>query len=112
METKPDRNLKVEKTLESAKRVQLTELPFGFEDRIINKLRGAEKQKDTVLYTTLLKVAAIVILLTVNIYTVKYFVNPNQPNTKNNPTISDFINDIQPNDSNEVTFEQLSNERQ
>jgi hypothetical protein len=103
MKTKPDVEDLINKAFNSVRNTEPFELPYGFEDRVLNRLH-AKKDNVRSIYSIspLLKVAAMVVLIVVNALTLKLAFSP-QPN-QNPPqyaTIKDFVNDYQINDAND-----------
>jgi hypothetical protein len=102
METKPNIEDQVNRALESVKNIQPAELPFGFSDRVIVKLH-AKPANVRSMYTIspILKVAAVFILILINIFTLRLALSP-QPvqSPAQYVTIKDFVNDYQVNDAN------------
>lgn len=103
METQPDIEDQIKRALQSLKNVKPVELPLGFSDRVMNKL-NAQQHSVRSLYTIspLLKVAAVFILILINIFTLKLALSP-QPTQSPAQfvTIKDFVNNYQINDTND-----------
>jgi len=103
METKQDIEDQINRAFESVKNTEPIELPSGFSDKVLAKLH-AQPTYIRSMYTIspLLKVAAIFILILVNIFTLRLALSP-QPTTAPTQyvTIKDFVNDYQINDANE-----------
>src|SRR5579872_6174944 len=106
MDTKPNIESKINETLNSAKKVNPVEAPAFFTDKTVSKLRASVKQEQSYSYMGLLKIAAIVVLLIANAFTVKYILSPKQDTATNQVTVKDLVNEYQPNDADEVTFEE------
>lgn len=103
METNPNIKEQVNKALESVKNVQSIELPYDFADRVVSNLHTKENNA-TSLYTLspLLKVAAVVILIIVNMFTLRLALSPQAAQSPAKyVTIKDFVNGYQINDTNE-----------
>lgn len=103
METKPNIEDLINKALSSVKNTEPVELPFGFSDRVMNKLHAKENNVRS-LYTIspLLKAAAMVVLILVNVFTLKLALS-SQPTQSpaQYATIKDFVNGYNFNDANE-----------
>jgi hypothetical protein len=108
MQAKPDIESKIKEALESAKRIKTVDAPAFFTDKTVNRLRASAAEKQTFSYTGILKIAAVIMLLLVNVYTIRYVLNSRQPEViaVNNATIKDFVSEYQPSDANELTFEE------
>lgn len=104
METNPNIEDQISRAFESVKKSEPVELPDGFADKVMNKLHAKEKSVRS-LYTIspLLKLAAMFILIIVNVITLRLALSP--PPAQNPPqfvtTINDFVNDYQINDTND-----------
>ena len=112
MERKTDIEFKVNEALNSVKKVQRAEAPPFFTDKTMQRLHTVNPNS-AFSYSGLLKVAAIVVLLMVNVYTIKYILNTNQESTVNTnaTSVKDVVNEYQPTDATELTFEnKLANE--
>jgi hypothetical protein len=109
MDTKPVIEFKINETLNSAKKVNSVDVPAFFTEKTVNKLRASVKQEQSYSYKGLLKIAAIVVLLIANTYTVKYILSPKQDTTTNQFTVKDLVNEYQPNDADDITFEENLN---
>jgi hypothetical protein len=105
METKLDIEEQINKALNSVKNMEPVELPFGFPDKVMNKLHS---RKDNVrsLYTfpSLLKVAAMITIVLVNVYTLKLALTSSNSPLPAAPgqytSINDFVSDYGINDAN------------
>src|ERR1700677_3123490 len=100
MERKQDIESKVNEALNSVKKVQRIEAPAFFTDKTMQKLHASQVQ-NTFSYSGLFKIAAIVVLLMVNVYTIKYILNTNQESTVNTnaTSVTDVVNEYQPSDA-------------
>lgn len=98
METNMDTEDQINRALYSVKNTELVELPYGFADKVINKLH-ASKDNVRSLYAIppLLKVAAMIVLVLVNVFTLKlaFSSQPVQSNSAQYVTIKDFVSDYQ-----------------
>jgi hypothetical protein len=112
MERNPDIETKINEALESFKKLERVEAPPFFTDKTMQKLHSANRGA-SFSYSGLLKIAAVVVLLAINVYTIQYILNTKQDNVANTTvTVKDVINEYQPNDGTELTFEEnLQNER-
>jgi hypothetical protein len=101
METKPNTEDQVNRALQSIKKTEVVELPFGFSDRVINKLH-AQPTNVRSMYTIspLLKMAAMFILIIANVFTLKLALST-QPvqSPPQYATIKDFVSQYQINDN-------------
>ena len=104
MKTKVDIEEQINKAFNSVKNIEPVELPFGFPDKVMNKLHS---RKDNVrsLYTfpSLLKVAAMITIVLVNVYTLKLALTSNNPlpvASGQYTSINDFVSDYGINDAN------------
>jgi hypothetical protein len=104
METNPNIEDQINRAFDSVKNTDPVELPFGFADKVMNKVQAKEDNVRR-LYTLspLLKIAAVFVLILVNVFTLRLALSP-QP-TQNpvqyTTTINDFVNGYQLNDANE-----------
>lgn len=106
METRPDIEEQINRAFNSVKNTESVELPFGFADKVMNKIHANERGRVRNMYTIspLLKVAAMVVLIVVNVFTIKLALNSgSQPaqSPAQYGTIKDFVNNYQMNDANE-----------
>jgi hypothetical protein len=114
MERNPEIETKINETLNDVKKVERLEAPAFFTEKTIQRLH-ASKPESSFSYSGLLKIAAIIVLLMVNAYTINYILSTNQDSTINiNSTaasVTDVVNDYQPNDATELAFEnKITNE--
>jgi hypothetical protein len=103
METKPSIEDQVNAALKSARNVQPSELPYGFSDKVMNRLHAKENDvRPMFTLSPLIRVAAISILILINVFTLRSVLTP-QPVQKpaQYATIKDFVNEYQINDSND-----------
>jgi hypothetical protein len=103
MERKHGIEEQIDSILESAKKVQPVEVPFGFADRAMQRLRE-QKQEVTSIWPAILKIAAVIILVVVNSYTVNYIINSpsQQPQEVSAPaSVNDLVSDYQVSDIND-----------
>ena len=105
METKTNIEEQINRAFESVKNTEPVELPFGFSDRVMNKLHEKPNNVRSIYsMSPLLKVAAVFILILVNVFTLRlafFSPQPVQNPTQYVTTINDFVNDYQINDTNE-----------
>jgi hypothetical protein len=94
----------VEETLGLAKCINAVDVPDGFTDRTMQRISVA-KTGSSFSATTFLKLAAVFVLICVNIYTIRYVITqpePQQNVTMSAATMDDLVNDYQVTDiSNE-----------
>jgi len=103
METKHNIEDQINAALQSAKNIQPAELPYGFSDRVMNKLHAKEDNVRSIFtLTPFLRVAAIFILVMINVFTLRLALSPAPvQNPAQFATIKDFVNEYQINDVNE-----------
>ena len=104
METKPNIEEQINAALESVKNIQPAELSYGFLERVVSKLkaRPASNIRNIYVMPPLLKVAAMLILIIVNVFALRLIVSPQSTqNPAQYVTIRDFVNEYQINDTNE-----------
>lgn len=109
MERKQDIETRVNNTLESVRSIKPVDAPAFFTEKTVSKLRASKKSDYTFTYTGLLKIAAVIVLLIINVYTIQFILGSSkQDNVAENTTatVKDLVNDYQPNDSSELTFEE------
>jgi hypothetical protein len=103
METKVHIEDQVNRALNSVKNMEPVELPDGFSDKVFSKLH-AKKDNVRSLYSIppLLKVAAMIAIILVNVFTLRLALTP-QPtqNPAQYTGIKDFVNNYQINDAND-----------
>jgi hypothetical protein len=103
MEMKPEIEDQIKATLQSAKSMSPSELPYGFSDRVMNKLQEKNNNVRSIyILSPLLRVAAVFILVVINVITLRLALSP-QPaqSTVQYGTIKDFVNEYQINDAGE-----------
>jgi hypothetical protein len=103
METKHNIEDQINAALQSARNILPVELPYGFSDKVMNRLHTKENNVRSVFtLSPLVRIAALFILIIVNMFTLKLALSP-QPvqNPAQFVTIKDFVNDYQINDTNE-----------
>ena len=106
MERRPDIESQIDEALNSAKKIQPVEVPAFFTDKTVNKLRASANEGYSFSVAGLLKIAAILVLVCVNIYTIKYVLSGSkQDSSQVTPTVRDIVNEYQPNDTIELTIE-------
>jgi len=106
-----ERKMKIEEhvdvAMQSVKGMESSELPYGFSERVVGKLRLQNRNNVRSLYTfsPLLKIAAVFILILINMVTLRLVMGTQQvvQNTSQPQfiTLNDFVNDYQINDTNE-----------
>jgi hypothetical protein len=105
MERKPDIEDQINAAINSAKSIQSADLPFGFSDKVVHKLhlQHGNNVRSIFTFSPLLRVAAMFILVTINIFALRFALSP-QPaqNAVQYGTIKDFVNDYQINDANDA----------
>ncbi len=103
METKPSIEDQINAALDSAKNIQPSELPYGFSDKVINRLHAKENNvRPMFTLSPLIRVAAIFILILINVFTLRSVLSPQPMQTPAQfATIKDFVNEYQINDSND-----------
>lgn len=105
MERKPDIETKINEALKSVKNVVPVEASAFFTDKTMQKLHTVERGY-SLSYIGLLKIAAVIVLLIVNVYTIQYILNTKQDSVSSaTVTVKDVVNEYQPNDGTELTFE-------
>jgi hypothetical protein len=112
MERRPDIESQINEALNSAKKVQPIEVPAFFTDKTVNKLRASANEGYSFSAAGLLKIAAILVLVCVNVYTIKYVLSGSkQDAAAGAATVRDLVNEYQPNDTIELTIEtRINNE--
>jgi hypothetical protein len=102
METKQDIEDQINRAIESVKNIQPVELPLGFSDRVIVKMHAQPARVRTMYaISPLLKIAAVFILILINVFTLRLALSPQPMQTPAQyGTIKDFVNDYQVNDAN------------
>ena len=102
MERKQEIEDQISAALQSAKNMEQAELPFGFSDKVLNKMRSKSRVRIMYNFSPYLRVAAVFVIIIVNVFTLRLFIE-SQP--KQSPaqyvTIKDFVNDYQLSDGNE-----------
>jgi hypothetical protein len=112
METGPNIEDQINEALNSVKKVQPVEAPAFFTDKTVNRLKASAKEGYSFSPAGLLKIAAVIILVCVNAYTIKYVLSGSKQDASvANPTVKDIVNEYQPNDTIELTIEtKINNE--
>lgn len=103
METNKSIEDKVNAALQSAKKIRPAELPYGFSDRVMSRLHQKDNNVRRIfVFSPLLKMAAMFILILVNVFTLRLALSP-QPtqNPSQYVTIKDFVSQYQINDAGE-----------
>jgi hypothetical protein len=102
METNPNIEDQINRAFNSVKNNNPVELSPDFSDRVIAKLH-AKPDNVRRMYTIspLLKIAAVFVLILINIFTLRLALSPQPAQTPAQyVTIKDFVNDYQVNDAN------------
>jgi hypothetical protein len=96
METNPNIEKEIESTLGAAKSISSLDVPAFYADRTMQRI-SAVKNEPFLSASVLLKAAAVLILICLNAYTIKYvFETPvQQTPIVANATIDDLVNDYQ-----------------
>lgn len=113
MDTKFGIDDQVNDALHGAGKVGRVESPPFFTDRTMQKIKSSEKESNRTFYGSILKIAAIIVLAMVNLYTIYYIAGNSKKESQivQQATLKDFINEYQPTDSTVVTIENnLNNE--
>lgn len=103
METKSNIEDQINAALKSAKRIQSVELPDGFSEKVMNRLHQKDNNVRSIFsFSPLLRVAAIFILILINVFTLRLALSP-QPtqNAAQYVTIKDFVNEYHISDVSE-----------
>jgi hypothetical protein len=100
METNHNIEKEIDNTLNVAKKIAAVEAPAYFTEKTMQRISVARKETFLSGYG-LLKAAAIVILICLNVYTIKYvFESPEPPVPQVTASIDDLVNDYQVADIN------------
>jgi hypothetical protein len=112
MERRPNIEDQINEALNSVKKIQPVEAPAFFTDKTVNRLKASANEKYAFSASGLLKIAAVIVLVCVNVYTIKYVLTGSKPDAAASaPTVRDMVNEYQPNDTIELTIEtKLNNE--
>jgi|GEM_PF-1357260 len=98
MATPPDIDKQVEDTLGVAKQIGSVNVPDGFTERTMQRI-NAVKNEPLISVSALLKVAVVLVMVCVNIYTMRYLLNTpaeQQPaSAVTSATMDDLVNDYQ-----------------
>ncbi len=102
MDRKQDIEDNINAALQAAGKIQPSELPNGFSERVANKLHAQNKVRMLYNIAPLLRVAAVFVLIIINVFTLRLFTEgqPKQA-TAQYVTIKDFVNEYQINDGSE-----------
>jgi hypothetical protein len=103
METNPNIEDQINRALKSVKNIEPVELPYGFSDKVMNRLHAQSNNvRSMYAVSPLLKVAAVFVLILINIFTLRLALSP-QPTQSPSQyvTIKDFVNEYQINDAND-----------
>jgi len=106
MEQKPGIESKIHEVLNSVKSIKPVDVPIRFIDKTVNRLSDSVNEENRFSYGALLKIAAIVILLIANAYTIKFILNPKPESPNVTVTVKDVVNEYQSADASELTFEE------
>jgi hypothetical protein len=112
MERRPDIESQINETLNSAKKIKHVEAPAFFTDKTVNRLKAFANERYTFSPAVLLRIAAVLILVCINVYTIKYVLSGTKQDAAiGTPTVRDLVNEYQPNDTIELTIEtKINNE--
>lgn len=113
MESKTGIKEQVSKALNSSGKIGTVETPAFFTERTMQRLKASEKDNNRFPSGAWLKMAAIVLLAVVNLYTIFYISGSSKQSSQAamQATLKDFVNEYQPADSTIVTIENnLDNE--
>jgi hypothetical protein len=100
METNPNIDKDIERTIGVSKNINLVDAPAMFTQKTMQRISVA-KQASRFTTSALLKIAAAVILICINAYTINYiFDAPVQQTPVVTTTIDDLVNDYQVTDMN------------
>ncbi len=100
MERKPDIEDQINATLAAAKNIPPSELPDGFSDRVMNRV-SVRPVRSMYTISPLLKIAAVFIIIIINVFTLRLALSPQPVQGTPYVTIKDFVNEYQINDANE-----------
>ena len=105
METNQNIENEINRAFNSVKNTEPVELPFGFADKVMNKLHTKQDNvRSLFTISPFLKVAAVFVLIFINVFTLRLALSPQptqSPAQYTTTTINDFVNDNQINDTNE-----------
>lgn len=96
MEANENIEREIEKVLSAGKNIKPVDLPEFYTERTMQRIASAKPGRSNTVYA-MLKIAAAVILICVNAYTVSYLFEspaPQQPE-QTNASIDDLVNDYQ-----------------
>lgn len=105
MERKHSIESRVNEALNSAKRINPVEAPAFFTDKTMNRLKAENERDYSFSSAGLLKIAAVLVLVIMNIYTIRYILNSSKQET----SVNDLVNEYQPSDNGELTFDETIN---
>ena len=109
MERKHDIENLVSEALNSAKKINQVEVPAFFTDKTMNRIKAEKEHDYSFSPAGLLKIAAVLVLVIMNIYTIRYILNSSKQETSVTATVSDLVNEYQPGDNSELTFDETIN---
>ncbi len=112
MEKIPNIEDQINEALNSVKKIQPVEAPAFFTDRTVNRLKASAKEGYTFSPAGFLKIASVIVLVCVNVYTIKYVLSGSKQDAATvTPSVKDIVNEYQPNDTIELTIEtRINNE--
>jgi hypothetical protein len=100
METNPNIEKDIEHAMGVFQNINIVDVPAMFTEKTIQRIRTA-KQGPQFAASSFLKIAAAIILICINAYTIKYiFDTPIQQTPSVTTTIDDLVNDYQVADMN------------
>ncbi|HSY75626.1 MAG TPA: hypothetical protein VK890_02150 [Bacteroidia bacterium] len=100
METNPNIEKDIERTMGVFKSIRIVDAPAMFTEKAMQRI-GSAKQQSRFTTSVLLKIAAAIILICINAYTINYiFDTPVQQTPAVTTTIDDLVNDYQVADMN------------
>jgi hypothetical protein len=104
METRTNIEDQINRAFNSVKNIEPVELPFGFSDKVMSRVHSERNNvRNLYSFPSLLKVAAMITIVLVNVYTLKLALSSNTslPTTPAQYTsINDLVNEYGINDAN------------
>jgi hypothetical protein len=102
MERKTDIEDQINAALQSAKSIEPSDLPYGFSERVANRLHSQNNVRRLYNIAPLLRVAAVFVIIIINVLTLRLTTDgqPKQTATQY-VTLKDFVNEYQINDASE-----------
>lgn len=106
MEIKPNIETRINETLDSAKKLNQVDVSPFFTEKTLGRLHTSAEEKFSFSYMGILKIAAAIILLIINIYTIRYIISPKQDNVNaTTASVKDLLKEYQPNDTGDLAFD-------